>query len=105
MKRFIVVMSPSVCVMWQMVHESAMAECTDTPLVLFAWQEEQLTSLRMLTGCSTEEACIDARRHLRNFGAKNVEHDHPHIGALPQEIQYLFAFYEYQPGVLINGGG
>src|SRR5664280_3659886 len=44
-------------------------------------------------------------RHPRNFGGKNVEHDHPHIGALPQEIQYLFAFYERQPGVLINGGG
>jgi hypothetical protein len=35
-ERFSVVMSPCVLATWQMVHEVAIAECTDVPLILFA---------------------------------------------------------------------
>lgn len=39
--RLSVVMSPWVCATWQTVHEAAIAECTERPVICLAWQELQ----------------------------------------------------------------
>src|SRR5579864_5081395 len=51
--KLIVVMSPRVWTKWQTPQGPAIAECTDLPRLLSAWQEEQLSSLGIAPGCST----------------------------------------------------
>ena len=58
-------MSPWVFARWQMVHEIVMAECTDLPLVLSAWQTEQTSSLWRTPGCSTAAAGSAVSRRRR----------------------------------------
>jgi len=43
-----------------------MAECTDLPLVLLAWQDKQLASLGKMPGCSMLDASIATGSRRRN---------------------------------------
>jgi len=43
------------------MHEVAIAECTDRPLICLVWQDEHSASLGRMPGCSTAQAGAASR--------------------------------------------